>query len=305
MVDAVLVDYSWLLARAYYALLKQNTSVVVEGKQVYTGDVFRALQDIVGLKRAAPGARIILCVDTKTEGGQYLSAEGQTDYKSGRVKDGKFEKYHEVLALACMLDDVYVAGAYGAEGDEIIVSLARYLMQRDKTVMIFANDKDVCQAIYAEQVLMSKTIKAGHFEDVMDEQGVAERFHGCSPVCLPMYQAMVGDGVDGVKGYPRFHKKIAGELAQRYMSPEALESRAPGELPARLEKQAKKLDAWSDTLKANFKLTDMRGDRWRADQIRIYRPGPRPDLLDTWRLGLFTDVLSTQGDTLAYAEQEL
>lgn len=293
---AVLVDYSWLLARAYHAMKRQNLTAMVDGERVYTGDAFRTLQDVVGLKRAAPEAKVLLCIDWKTDEGTYTSAEGSEEYKADRVgPKPMFEKYDEVLALACMLDDVYVAGAYGAEADEVIVSLAAKLSSRGERVLMFARDKDLCQAVSGDRVVLVGKVSGGAVVEQLDEDGVVEKY-GCPPSSMAMYQAIVGDKVDGVVRYPRFMSKYAALLARKYPEPRLLLERQEGELDAKAERQAKKLDGWREQLEANFKLTDMRLVPERVKKIEVFRPPPRPDLVELWRLNSFADALLAQSD---------
>lgn len=294
--DIVLVDYSWLLARSFYAYKKMNLGVIIDEERVYTGDVYGVLDTLQRIKTVVPVAVIMLCVDSKTEDGTYLNKASSEEYKAGRTEKKEcFSKYDVILGLGCLLDDVYVARTYGMEADEVIVALAHAGVEKGKKVLLYAKDKDMCQAVVGDTVVKAHQIKSGKFYDVLNEARVTERF-GCPPYRLPMWQAIKGDAIDGVPGYTRFLSKHAGVIASTFATPDELFARdKEKDLPRNVERQAKKLDAWKDQMKSNFKMVRMT-DLDMKD-VKITRPEADRSLLRKWKLFKFIAALDVTGDS--------
>lgn len=289
--DAVLVDFSWLLARSHFAMSKRaDLSAVVDGAVVPTGDIYGTLSSLSGICRAAPSAKVVLCVDSKV-GGVYESKAHFDGYKADRDFGPRgnpaFDKYGETLAAASLLERVFVAERKGSEADELMVTLAGHLSDSGKRVLIFARDKDMCQAVRGDLVFKSDKVSGGKFVDVQGEAEVAARF-GCSPEAVRMFQAITGDGIDGFDGFARFQRKHAAAIAEAFRSPEDLWSRDRGALGPSVERQAAKLDADREKLERNFRLADMRlaGD---LDGIEFSKVGGGRAVVDKYRLSKFRE----------------
>jgi 5'-3' exonuclease len=291
--DAVLVDFSWLVARSFYA--HSGLSVVLseagETREVRTGDLYGTLDAISGIVTAAPDAKVLLCVDSKNDDGTYTTKSGDSGYKAGR-EAGKacFEKYGLILSLACEFPNTYAAEIPGAEADEVITTMADYLSGLGKRSMIFSRDKDLCQAV-GPLVEKSHAILGGTFADPMGPEEVREKM-GVLPGSVPMMQAIVGDSIDGVRKYPRFWAKHAAAIASRFPDPDSFFSRNGDELPPRVERQAEKLDDWEDQLRNNYKLTDM--GYFSHESVRFTRPLLEDSglVISRYRLFKFKDAIS-------------
>ena len=300
--DAVLVDFSWLLKRSFHAFQQQNPTVLGErpGETIYTGDVYGVLDTLTRIRKLSPDAVIVLCVDMKNPDGSYTNKVATEGYKAGRTQDEAFAKYEEAVALGCMLNQVFRAGIPGAEADEIIVTLAGHLSSKGKEVLIYSRDKDMRQAI-GERVRQVHSIKHGRYHEVLDTDAVKE-IYGCPPGAVRMWQAIRGDGIDGIKGYPRFQGRFAGLIAENFPTPDLLFNRDKNLLPLNVEKQAKKLDAWEENLRKNYLMVRM--DLVDIKDINFTIPAKRPDLIQKYELLKFKLTLEAE-DSGAFETRDM
>jgi 5'-3' exonuclease len=288
---AVLVDFSWLMKRSFHGLQVQNPHVMgeSEGEVIYTGDIYGTLDTLIRIRRLSPDATIILCVDSRNSDGTYTNKMVTAGYKADRQKDEAFQKYSETLACACMMSKVFRARISGVEADEIMVTLALHLGEKGMKVLIYSRDKDMNQAV-TQNIQKTHQIKNGCYHEVLTPQKIQE-IYMCPPEGLRMWQAIKGDGIDNVEGYPQFFKKVASVIASKFFTPGAFASRVPGDLDVKTEKQAKKLDAWIDEttgvsrLAQNFEMVRMNTLDVQAIQLDI--PAARPEILEKYRLKEF------------------
>lgn len=267
-IDVVLVDVSWLVARSYYA--PTHLSVELGGEVVETNDITGFLKAIKSLRACFQRAAIFLCLDDKE--GDYQKKEESADYKEGRKKrKGVFDKLEECVVAACVLDGVFLVGAPKREADEIIVTLAKAIRTEGKKSVIFAKDKDMYQALGDSEYVFSKFEK-GKPVKVVDEEELFLKW-GVVPKACPMFQALTGDGVDGIKGIYRIRKKIAAEIAMKRRTPEELMFPAnKEEFSGAAKKQLVEIVESFSKIESNFKLTNM--GRMSLDEIEIsVKPG--------------------------------
>lgn len=256
-IQAVLVDASWVLSRSFFSPAGKDMSVVIDGQQVMTGDIYGFVTAVTRIRSAFRRATIFLCVDQK--GGDYAKKDGVDGYKEGRVSaKGQFSKLDECLAASCLVGGCCVAGADRREGDEVIVSLARILKDKGVASVAFAIDKDIRQALSDLEYMFTKFRKGLPFEpftakDLMDKTGV-------KPSSFALYQAIVGDKCDRVQGIKRFPKKEAARIANVFEHPNQLCD--PGrlsKLPVTAVRALDKVRDVRDQVEKDYGLTFMGG----------------------------------------------
>ena len=93
----------------------------------------------------------------------------------------------------------------------------------NKSVYILSNDKDMFQLVrdngYATVNIIRKldgTSNWKHVSDIVDEGVVRDTFNGVSPKDLVKYRSIVGDNSDNLRGYYRFLKSKASEIANNF-----------------------------------------------------------------------------------------
>ncbi|HEY0159908.1 MAG TPA: 5'-3' exonuclease H3TH domain-containing protein [Thermoanaerobaculia bacterium] len=99
------------------------------------------------------------------------------------------------------------------EADDALASGAR-LAARDpaiEKVCIWTPDKDLAQCVVGERVVQVDR-KSGQ---IRGADGVREKF-GVMPEHIPDFLALVGDAADGYPGIPKFGKKTAAKVIERY-----------------------------------------------------------------------------------------
>ncbi len=106
----------------------------------------------------------------------------------------------------------------GFEADDIIGTLAYYLSQQGKEVVMVSSDKDLLQLVNHSIVALRLTPKGNVFFKAAD---VEERF-GVKPEQFIDFLALMGDSSDNIPGVPGIGEKTARDLIQQFGSLEAL-----------------------------------------------------------------------------------
>lgn len=78
-------------------------------------------------------------------------------------------------------------------------------------ILICTPDKDLAQCVSGQRVVRFDRMR----RLLMDEAGVHEKF-GVAPASIPDWLALVGDSADGIPGIPRWGKKAASTLLERF-----------------------------------------------------------------------------------------
>jgi 5'-3' exonuclease len=179
-----LVDLSYLFTRNYRgAGLKAPPNA----------GALRTLEDLKGIRDDVD--HVILALDAPP----YLRRDRFEDYKAHREAPPQ----EEVLQKRALIEELkrlgYVtARVKGYEADDIIATLSRIYSEWCPEVRIYGPDKDVAQCIRANvvQIIPSSGKRQTYRRDA---KKCVEEF-GALPSQMPLWQAMVGDGADGVPG---------------------------------------------------------------------------------------------------------
>ena len=100
----------------------------------------------------------------------------------------------------------------GYEADDIIATLARRGVEAGMEVVIVAGDKDLAQMV-GERVRMQDTMR-----DVIYDAELVRKKWGVAPAQIPDLLALMGDAVDNIPGVPGIGHKGAVSLLEKYGS---------------------------------------------------------------------------------------
>ena len=135
------------------------------------------------------------------------------DYKTGAGIDPLLWAQFHPLERALTAMGVVTWPMVDVEADDALASGA-YLASRGASVekvCIWTPDKDLAQCVVGDRVVQVDR-KSGQ---IRGEAGVREKF-GVLPAHIPDFLALVGDAADGYPGIPKFGKKTAARVIDRY-----------------------------------------------------------------------------------------
>ena len=135
------------------------------------------------------------------------------DYKTGAGIDPLLWAQFHPLERALTAMGVVTWPMVDVEADDALASGA-YLASRAASVekvCIWTPDKDLAQCVVGDRVVQVDR-KSGQ---IRGEAGVREKF-GVLPAHIPDFLALVGDAADGYPGIPKFGKKTAARVIDRY-----------------------------------------------------------------------------------------
>jgi 5'-3' exonuclease len=228
--NIILVDFSWVLNRAYYAIF-DKFSFKVNGVETPTGDIYGVLREIGTMEGSLDDLSIVLCLDSP-KAAQNRASENE-DYKSNREKNLEiYKKFQEILISASMLPNVYISAYPSCEGDDIIYTLAQRFANTDKQVLIFSRDRDLYQSITSDNIKVFFKLESGKGIELYGKEVTQKDFLGVDPEKLTFFRSLAGgDSGDNLKGYSRFQKKIALDIVNNFKTPidliEAIHSDSP------------------------------------------------------------------------------
>jgi 5'-3' exonuclease len=134
-------------------------------------------------------------------------------YKTGQGIDPLLWMQFHPLERALTAMGVVTWPMIEVEADDALASAA-YLAARDpavEKVCIWTPDKDLAQCVVGDRVVQVDR-RSGQ---IRGHAAVREKF-GVVPAHIPDFLALVGDAADGYPGIPRFGKKTAVNVIERY-----------------------------------------------------------------------------------------
>jgi len=253
--EVVLIDNGYLSHRSYNA--QPGLSVQMEGRIVFTGDIFSYMQTVTLLARGLPAAAIIICMDV----GECFRKKEFPEYKAQRKpRREAYAKNAEVFLSLSLLPNVYFAAAPGYEADDVIFTLSFRFQPHFKKVYIFSSDQDLYQCLCHDNVLMTSSIKNGKPVEFSGEDAKAKM--KVAPECVPFLKAIRGDKSDNIpSALPKIPSALIEWIMTLYDAPEAFLESDPNshEYPKKSWKTwYKKLQAASEPLMRNYGLVKLR-----------------------------------------------
>jgi DNA polymerase-1 len=216
----VLVDGSWLIFRAFFAL----PSNLATRSGLHTNAIFgfaTMLRKLFAGKRPTSGA-VIFDAPGPTHRDEKFAA-----YKAERppIPDTLAEQFPWIERLV-QAHGFPILRVPGLEGDDVIGTLATEAANAGLEVLIVAGDKDFAQLI-SDNVRMFDPMR-----DVTFDAELVYKKWGVPPSRIVDLLAFMGDTIDGIPGVPGIGQKGATTLLEKYGSFDGVYAHL-NELPAR------------------------------------------------------------------------
>ncbi|MCY1059615.1 DNA polymerase I [Nannocystis sp. SCPEA4] len=202
----VLVDGSWLIYRAFFA--------IPANLQTKTGLPTNAIFGFATMFRKLFSGRM------PERGAVVFDSPAQThrEKKFPQYKAQRPSMPSELGQQLATIDRVVATNRFpllrvpGYEADDIIATLARRGVEAGLEVVIVAGDKDLAQMV-GEHVRMQDTMR-----DVTYDAELVRKKWGVPPAQIPDLLALMGDSVDNIPGVPGIGQKGAAALIEKYGS---------------------------------------------------------------------------------------
>ena len=202
----VLVDGSWLVFRAFFAIPANLTT--------RTGLPTNAIFGFATMFRKLFAGRMpdrgAVVFDTSAPTHRELRFP---EYKAQRAPmPGDLAPQLEHIDRLVTANRFPILRKPGYEGDDIIATLARRGAEAGLEVVIVAGDKDLAQMV-GEHVRMQDTMR-----DVTYDAELVRKKWGVAPALIPDLLALMGDDIDNIPGVPGIGQKGAASLLEKYGS---------------------------------------------------------------------------------------
>lgn len=202
----VLVDGSWLVFRAFFAIpanLATRTGLHTNATYGFA-TMFRKLFS----GRMPDRGAVVFDAPART-----VREERYPQYKAQRPAMAP-----DLREQLPWIDRVVAANHFpmlrvdGYEADDVIATLARRGVEAGMEVVIVAGDKDLAQMV-GDGIRMQDTMK-----DVVYDADLVRKKWGVPPARIPDLLAIMGDAVDNIPGVPGIGQKGAVALLERFGS---------------------------------------------------------------------------------------
>ena len=202
----VLVDGSWLVYRAFFA--------IPANLQTKTGLPTNAIFGFATMFRKLFSGRM------PDRGAVVFDSPAAThrELKFPAYKAQRPSMPGELAQQLSTIDRLVAANQFpmirrpGYEADDIIATLARRGVEAGLEVVIVAGDKDLAQMV-GDHVRMQDTMR-----DVTYDAELVRKKWGVAPGLIPDLLALMGDDVDNIPGVPGIGQKGAAALLEKYGS---------------------------------------------------------------------------------------
>ena len=202
----VLVDGSWLVYRAFFAIPANLTTK--------TGLPTNAIFGFATMFRKLFAGRM------PDLGAVIFDSPGPTlrELRFSEYKSQRPPMPEELAAQLAHIDRVVTANHFpilrkqGYEGDDLLATLARRGVEAGLDVVIVAGDKDLAQMV-SDRIRMQDTMR-----DVTYDAELVRKKWGVAPALIPDLLALMGDDVDNIPGVPGIGQKGAAGLLEKYGS---------------------------------------------------------------------------------------
>ncbi len=202
-----LIDGTYELFRAFYGAPPAQTE---SGREVAATRTL--LRSFAGMLREPDVTHLAVAFDTVIESFRNRLFAG---YKTGDGIDPALYSQFELAERATRALGIVTGSMIEHEADDALATFAARAAAdpRVEQVRICSPDKDLCQCVRGERVVLWDRKKRSGLGDV----GVRERL-GVPPERVPAWLALVGDSADGIPGIPRWGERGAARVLERYAS---------------------------------------------------------------------------------------
>ncbi len=202
----VLVDGSWLVYRAFFAIPANLTTK----SGLPTNAIFGFATMFRKLFAGRMPERGAVVFDTSAPTHRELRFP---DYKALRPPmPGELAQQLAHIDRLVTANHFPILRQPGYEADDIIATLARRGVEAGLEVVIVAGDKDLAQMV-GDHVRMQDTMR-----DVTYDADLVRKKWGVPPSLIPDLLALMGDDVDNIPGVPGIGQKGAASLLEKYGS---------------------------------------------------------------------------------------
>jgi len=200
---------------------------------------YRAFHAIRGLAtsdgrptNAVYGFAVMLQALREKERPEYLAVAfdvGKPTFRHERFEEYKIQRKPMPEALVEQLPVINtLLAAYripvfaheGYEGEDVLATIARQIVQDGVEVLLVTGDKDALQLVNSH-IKVYHPHQAGRPARVLDARAVRARY-GVDPARVVDLMALMGDQVDNIPGVPGIGEKTATQLLQRFGTVEQL-----------------------------------------------------------------------------------
>ncbi|MEO5763337.1 MAG: 5'-3' exonuclease H3TH domain-containing protein [Vicinamibacteria bacterium] len=199
-----LVDGTYELYRSYFGAPKSQ----VAGHEV--GATRGILSSLLSLVREESVSHVAVAFDHVIESFRNDLFAG---YKTGEgIEEDLFSQF-PLAERASHALGIVTWRMIEFEADDALASAAARWTDAPgvEQILICTPDKDLAQCVSGQRVVRFDRMR----RLLMDEAGVHEKF-GVAPASIPDWLALVGDSADGIPGIPRWGKKAASTLLERF-----------------------------------------------------------------------------------------
>ncbi len=239
-----IIDGSSFIYRAFYAYQDLKTSWGFPTNAIYI--LLRLILKIVHEKKPQYACFVI---DGK---GPTFRHNIDSEYKANRLKMPEpLSMQLPVILQGVNLLGIKTVIAQDFEADDYIASMCERLKTK-YPVVIVGSDKDLFQLLSDNVIIWDpsgKNEKIITYEDFVKEKGF-------DPKLWPLYQALVGDNIDNIKGVPGIGPKSAINIVKRFSTIDDIFNNLD-KLPSSFHK---KLKGQIENVKKYLKLTTLKKD---------------------------------------------
>lgn len=260
-----LLDAYALIYRSYYAFIK-NPRVNSKGQN--TSAVFGFVNTLEELLRKENPTHIAVAFDPP--GGTFRH-DAYEHYKAQRQETPEDIKA-AIPVIKAIIDayNIKELEVLGYEADDVIGTIAKKAEKEGFDVYMMTPDKDYGQ-LTSEHIFMYKPKFAGNGFDVLDANGIMEKYELSSPCQMIDLLGLMGDASDNIPGCPGVGPKTAQKLLEEYGTIENLlenTENIKGTLKLRLEENKEQIifSKFLATIKIDVPI-EFKKDEYRRKEI--------------------------------------
>ncbi|MFN8627333.1 MAG: 5'-3' exonuclease H3TH domain-containing protein [Candidatus Binatia bacterium] len=198
-----LLDATYELFRAFFAMPREQGS---DGREV--GAIRGLIGSVLALLRQPEVTHIAAATDHVIESFRNALFPG---YKSGAGVAPELLSQFSLAEDALRALGVVVWPMIEFEADDALATAAARFASEVAQVVILSPDKDLCQCVRGQRVVVHDRRKG----TTLDEVGVQAKF-GVPPCLIPDLLALVGDTADGIPGIPGWGVKTAAAVLRAH-----------------------------------------------------------------------------------------
>lgn len=199
-----LLDMMFFIHRAFHAVPEMRSPCGAPINALY--GVLSLLRDLWLLERYN---HVVAVFESPTKSFRH---QLDPEYKANRAPAAvELRSQVAMVRVACECLGLATLHVDGYEADDVLGTLARQAVLRERTVSIVSNDKDLAQVLaLSPSIELLRTSQNGRPERV--DAATVEKMYGVPPTLIASWLALRGDASDNIKGVKGVGQKIALKL---------------------------------------------------------------------------------------------